>query len=195
MKECFDEAFRGECERIGYPIVRRDTEELLVSLLRRYRPRRVLEIGTCVGYSACAMLAAAPEPTLVTVESVEEKWRKAKENFARYGFSERVLAILGDCREVVPALDREFDFVFLDGPKGQYLALFPYIKDLLAPGGVLVADNTDFHGIAAAEEVPRRDRTVRKNLRGFLSALREDADFSTEFFGTGDGVAVSVKRK
>lgn len=194
MKECFDEAFRAECERIGYPIVRRDTEELLVSLLRTYRPRRILEIGTCVGYSACAILAATPDSALVTVESVEEKWRAAKENFARFGFSERVLAICGDCREVVPALDREFDFVFLDGPKGQYAALYPYVKDLLAPGGVLVADNTDFHGIAGAENVPRRDRTVRKNLREFLAVLREDPDFSSEFSEIGDGVAVGVKK-
>lgn len=194
MKECFDEAFRVECERIGYPIVRRDTEELLVSLLRTYRPRRILEIGTCVGYSACAILAATPDSALVTVESVEEKWRAAKKNFARFGFSERVLAIWGDCREVVPALDREFDFVFLDGPKGQYLALYPYIKDLLAQGGVLVADNMDFHGIAGAENVPRRDRTVRKNLREFLAVLREDLDFSSEFSEVGDGVAVGVKK-
>ena len=195
MKACFDEAFRRECERIGYPIVLRDTEELLVSLLREKCPKKLLEIGTCIGYSGCLFLSVLPEAQLVTVEIEEEKWRRAKENFAARGYASRVLAILGDCREVVPALSRRFDLIFLDGPKGQYAALLPYLEDLLEDGGMLVADNVCFHGVTAEGFTPpRRDRTVQKNLRQFSAALRADPLLETEFFGTGDGVSVSLKK-
>lgn len=187
--------FRRRCEAAGYPVIRPAVERELVRLLAVHRPARMLEIGTCVGYSGCVQLAASTG-RLTTVEAREEHYFAAREAFARLGFAARVQAILGDCREVVPLLTQSFDWIFLDGPKGQYGNLYPYLKSLLLPGGVLIADNTDFHGLVQeGAEAPRRERTHQVNLRRFRETWSADADFSVRWLSVGDGLGVGVKRK
>ena len=188
------EAFRRACERAGYPIIRRETEARIRAILEKLQPPRILEIGTCVGYSGCVMLSSC-RGFLTTVEIDEQKYLAAGENFRKYGDPGRVFRILGDCREVVPLLDRNFEAIFLDGPKGQYPNLLPYLSDLLVPGGVLLADNTEFHGmVSGTGPVERRERTHRANLRKFAEMLRADPQFQTVFYTDGDGMTVSYKR-
>ena len=187
------ESFRRSCEAEGLPIIRRDTEQKLRELIGEKQPRRILEIGTCVGYSGLVLLSCC-EGRLTTVEIREEHYRRAKQVFSEAGVSERVFAILGDCRDVVPNLTQHFDAVFLDGPKGQYLHLWPYLRDLLDPGGMLIADNVDFHGTVHPDvAVPHRDRTRQVNLLRFRDAVFRDPKVKTQYFAIGDGLTVSVR--
>ena len=91
----------------------------------------------------------------------------------------------------------EFDFIFLDGPKRQYIDFLPYLKDMLAPGGILLSDNVLFHGFV--EGLPRLTRKHRAygiatHMNKFLDELMADNDFESVILEIGDGVALSVKK-
>ena len=91
---------------------------------------------------------------------------------------------------------KKYDFIFLDGPKGQYIRYFPILKELLNVNGYLVADNVYFHGMVKMEgKIPHKHRSIVNNLRKFIDAISTDKDFETKIFEIGDGISVSKKIK
>ena len=103
------------CEN-GVPIMLADTENLLRTIVGIKKPKRILEIGTAIGYSGSVMLQTCPEAKLFTVEMDERMIDLATENFLNNGVFDRVTFFKGDAREIVHKMTGEFDFVFLDGP-------------------------------------------------------------------------------
>lgn len=178
------------------PIVSRDTEQLLVTLLALKKPKRVLEIGTAVGYSALLMAENLPEgSSVVTVERYKKHADIAVDNVFRAGFEGKIKVIEGEAAEVLSWLDSGFDFVFLDAAKGQYIEFLPEILRLLETGGVLVSDNILFHGMTGDDaNVVRRKITIVKRLREYLEAITHSPRLETALLPVGDGVAVSVKK-
>ncbi len=178
------------------PIMLDDTRELLYKVVYECQPKRILEIGTAIGYSGIVMLSASPSATLNTVELSESSAFLARGNFNKWGMSERVNIFVGDAREIVPQLTGNYDFVFLDGPKGQYEAFFPYLTELLVVGGTLVCDNVLYKGLV--EHVPENKRhkhiTVARNMRAFLDDITTNKRYETKLYRIGDGVTVSVKK-
>ena len=179
------------------PIIRKDTQRLLAVLLAMTRPKRILEIGTGVGFSAMFMAEHADVlKDLVTIENYPPRIEKAKEVFAESAFPIRLIE--GDAGEVLFSLPRErFQFVLMDGPKGQYPHLLPEVKRLMTPGAVLVSDNVlqDGDVLESRFAVTRRDRTIHERMREYLRLLMEDKDLATTILPIGDGVAVSVMRE
>ena len=178
------------------PVMLDDTKQLLFDEVRQRLPRRILEIGTAIGYSGIVMLSASPEATLNTVELSERSAALARENFRERGMLDRVNIFIGDAREIVPQLTGSYDFIFMDGPKGQYETFFPYLTELLTVGGALVCDNVLYKGLV--EHVPDDKRhkhiTVARNMRAFLQDITADPRFDTELHRVGDGVTVSTKK-
>ena len=179
------------------PVMLDDTKELLYQTVKERQPRRILEIGTAIGYSGIVMLSASSGATLNTIEFNESTAEMAKRNFAEFGLSNRVNIFVGDAREIVPILTGSYDFIFLDGPKGQYETFFPYLTDLLEVGGTLVCDNVLYKGLV--EHVPDDKRhkhiTVARNMRAFLDDITTSDRYDTKLHRIGDGVTVSVKIK
>ena len=177
------------------PVMLDDTKELLFNTVKERQPRRILEIGTAIGYSGIVMLSASEHATLNTVELNEQTANMARANFAEFGMTDRVNVFVGDAREIVPQLTGSYDFIFLDGPKGQYEVFFPYLTDLLEVGGVLVCDNVLYKGLV--EHVPENKRhkhiTVARNMRAFLDDITTNTRYSTILHRIGDGVTVSTK--
>ncbi len=177
------------------PVMVEETRRLLFETVRAARPSRILEIGTAIGYSGIVMLTAAPTATLNTLEMNETSAAIARDNFAAAGMSERVNIFVGDARETVPLLTGRYDFIFLDGPKGQYITFFPYLDSLLTVGGTLVCDNVLYKGLV--EHIPDDPRhkhiTVARNMRAFLDRLTADSRYRTTLHRIGDGVTVSYK--
>ena len=196
---CSDALRQLEQEAIagGVPIIRKDTQRLLKVLLSVHRPRRILEIGTGVGFSAMFFAEYATGLTdLVTIENFSPRIEKAKKVFEHSPAPIRLIE--GDVREVLPTLPKErFDFVLMDGPKGQYPLLLSEVKRCIAPGGVLFSDNVlqDGDVLESRFEVTRRDRTIHERMREYLLMLMRDRDFTTTILPVGDGVALSVMRK
>ncbi len=179
------------------PVMLDDTRQLLFDVVSRCRPKRILEIGTAIGYSGIIMLTASPLATLNTIELDEQVANIARQNFQKAEMSDRVNLFVGDAREIVTLLTGSYDFIFMDGPKGQYEVFLPYLTEVLKVGGTLVCDNVLYKGLA--ENVPENKRhkhiTVARNMHAFLQDITTNQRYRTQLYRTGDGVSVSVKLK
>ncbi len=187
---------RAQAKAAGIPVADDLTLQYLLVLLRAAQPKKILEIGTAVGLSGSAALLALPNARLTTIEIEEDSYLRAKENFAFFGVENRVNAYLGDAGEIIAAMPREmngtFDFIFLDGPKAQYLKYLPDLKRLLRKGGALFSDDVLLYGWVDGE-APHKRRMLIEKLREYLSAICADEELTTSILNIGDGVAVSVK--
>ena len=179
------------------PVMLDDTRQLLFDVVSRCRPKRILEIGTAIGYSGIIMLTASPLATLNTIELDEQVANIARQSFQKAEMSDRVNLFVGDAREIVTLLTGSYDFIFMDGPKGQYEVFLPYLTEVLEVGGTLVCDNVLYKGLA--ENVPENKRhkhiTVARNMHAFLQDITTNQRYRTQLYRTGDGVSVSVKLK
>lgn len=179
------------------PIIRKEMQSFLKLLLAMQKPKRILEVGTAVGFSAILMAEYNPYPCeIVTIENYEKRIPIARENFARAGKEKQITLIEGDATEVLKTLDEPFDMIFMDAAKGQYINFMPDIIRLLKKDGVLVSDNVLQDGdiIESHFVVTRRNRTIHKRMREYLYELTHREDLVTAVLPIGDGITVSSKR-
>ena len=177
------------------PIIRKDMQAYMKFLLRQCKPKKILEVGTAIGFSALLMSEYAPEAKITTIENYEKRIPIARENFAKFGRDDRITLIEGDAMEVLPTLDDTYDFIFMDAAKGQYINFLPQIMRLLSKGGLLVSDNVLQDGdiIESKYAVVRRDRNIHTRMRDYLYELKHMDGLTTAILPVGDGVTVSVK--
>lgn len=176
------------------PVLLEDTAKLLFSVVFNLQPKKMLEIGTAIGYSGTLLLNAT-KGSLTTIENFEDNYQLAIKHFESAGLKDRVIPIFDDAYNAIVQLSQnneKFDFIFLDGPKGQYIKYLPILKSMLNDGGVLFADNVHFKGMVFWEGIiPHRKRTIVVNLRKYLEAVKTDKDFDSVELDVGDGVTVS----
>lgn len=180
------------------PIIRKEMQSFLKLLLAMQKPKRILEVGTAVGFSAILMAEYDPEACeITTIENYEKRIPIAKENFKRAGKEDQITLIEGDAAEVLKQLSEPYDMVFMDAAKGQYIHFMPDILRLLKTGGVLVSDNVLQDGdiIESHFAVIRRNRTIYKRMREYLYELTHRDDLVTAVLPIGDGITVSTKIK
>ena len=178
------------------PIIRKEMQSFLKLLLAMQKPKRILEVGTAVGFSAILMAEYNPYPCeLVTIENYEKRIPIARENFVRAGKENQITLIEGDATEVLKTLEEPFDMIFMDAAKGQYINFMPDILRLLKKDGVLVSDNVLQDGdiIESHFIVTRRNRTIHKRMREYLYELTHRDDLTTAVLPIGDGITVSTK--
>ena len=178
------------------PIIRKEMQSFLKLLLAMQKPKRILEVGTAVGFSAILMAEYNPYPCeIVTIENYEKRIPIARENFVRAGKENQITLIEGDATEVLKTLDEPFDMIFMDAAKGQYINFMPDILRLLKKDGVLVSDNVLQDGdiIESHFVVTRRNRTIHKRMREYLYELTHREDLVTAVLPIGDGITVSTK--
>lgn len=179
----------------GVPISQPESIRLLEIIIKIANAKRILEVGSAIGYSAIRM-SKATGGEVTTIELSDEMADIAEENIKKAGLSDKITLIRGDGREVIPEIEGEFDLIFIDAAKGQYQEFFNEAKRLLKVGGILVSDNVLFKGMTATDElVIRRKITIVKRLREYLTMLKENKDFATALLPIGDGVAISIKEK
>lgn len=186
---------RAKAEEI--PVIRREMQSFLKFMMEYAKPKRILEVGTAVGFSALLMCEYNPVPCeLVTIENYGKRIPIAQENIKNAGKEQQIRLIYGDAMEVLPTLTGSFDFIFMDAAKGQYIHFLPQILRLMAPGAVLVSDNVLQEGdlMESHFAVERRNRTIYKRMRDYLYELKHKEELVTAILPLGDGVAVSVKR-
>ena len=191
------ETVEREALATSVPIIRREMQSFLKTLLLIQKPMRILEVGTAVGFSALLMSEYAPEGCrITTIENYEKRIPAALENFRRAGKEEKITLIEGDAAEVLKTLEGPYDFIFMDAAKGQYIHYLPEVLRLLPEGGVLVSDNVmqDGEVIESRFAVERRNRTIHARMREYLYELKHNDALVTSIIPLGDGAAVSVKR-
>ena len=181
------------------PILTEAARPLYLRTVREASPRRILEIGTAIGYSAMLALREVPGAEIVTMERDAALFDAARSFLRRAGYAERATLLSGEAEKLLPTLSGPFDFVFIDAAKSRYPDFWLGVQPLLAPRAVVAADNVLFRGLVegeGSEEWPKHSyRTMVLQLREYLRLVRSAPDFQTEVFPEGDGMAVSRRNE
>lgn len=178
------------------PIVRTEMQSFLRFLMKMKQPKRILEVGTAIGFSALLMSEYAPgDCKITTIEKYEKRIPLALENFKKAGKEETITLLQGDALEILPTLKEKYDFIFMDAAKGQYINFLPDILRLLVKDGLLVSDNVlqDGDVLESRFAVTRRNRTIHSRMRDYLYTLKHTEELTTAIIPLGDGVALSIR--
>ena len=178
----------------GEPVLREKSFELLLETVKNKKPKRILEIGVNRGLSGIAMLLVSEDSQLSGIEIDEEKIAIAKNNYVEFGVENRAKIFQGDASEIIPILTGNYDFIFLDGPKGHYFEYLPFLLDSLNKGGILFADNVLFRGfIGENVKAPHRHNTIKRSMENFLHTITNSKDLKTQIYQMEDGVSITEK--
>ena len=180
----------------GLPLVYPDTGALLHTLARASGARRILEIGTAIGYSTLWMATALPaDGAVITMECDARRAARARDHFAAAGYADRISVIAGDATRFLHKVGGPFDLVFQDSDKKLYEPMLDRLIDLLRPGGLLIADNILWNGEVIPGYVANRKYSEEDTaaIVSFSRRLAGDSRLYTSFLQVGDGVSVSVK--
>ncbi|MGO4987965.1 MAG: O-methyltransferase [Gallicola sp.] len=176
------------------PIIEPEVARFLETLVKMKKPKKILEIGTAIGYSALIMYKAQPDCHITTIEIKDEMYYKAIENFQKADAREHIHSICGDGLEAVRFLEGPFDFVFLDAAKGHYKEYFDEALLRLNSGGVILSDNILFRGMVASDDlVEHRKITIVRRLREYLTYITNLEGVSTSIIPLDDGMAITIK--
>ncbi|BDR80648.1 O-methyltransferase [Clostridium tetani] len=177
------------------PIIHKEVGRFLEVLINIKKPKRILELGTAIGYSAILMEKASQgKSSITTIERDRDMVALANENIKKSGYEEKIKIVEGDCLEVLLKIDEKFDLIFMDAGKGHYNHFFPECLRLLGDNGVIVGDNVLFRGMVASDHlVKRRKITIVKRMRKFLDMVSQE-EFLTSIIPMGDGLALITRR-
>jgi predicted O-methyltransferase YrrM len=183
------EALAGRDVPISDPEVGR-----LLSILARARAsRRILEVGTAIGYGTLCLARGAPEARVLTIDSDPERLETARRFLERAGVLERVELLQGAALDVIPRIDGPFDLVYLDAVKTEYRRYLDLLLPKMAIGGLVVADNLLWKGLVASPpDEPDRDADA---LRAFDGYLMIHPQLEAVVLPLGDGVGLAVKTR
>lgn len=190
------DAVAAEGHAAGLPIVDPATGALLHALVRSTGARRILEIGTAIGYSTLWMATALPpDGALITMERDAARADRARAHVAAAGLADRVTVMVGDAGRYLHKVAGPFDLIFQDGDKTQYEAMLDRLMALVRPGGTIVTDNTLWSGevVPGFVDAPRKNPTDTEAIRAYNQRLASDPRLFTTIVPVGDGVAVCVR--
>lgn len=179
------------------PIIRKEMASFLKTFLPVINPMNILEVGTAIGYSAILMSDnVSPDCRITTIENYDKRIPIAKNNFRRAGKSHQITLLEGDATEILKTLDGEYDFIFMDAAKAQYINILPDILRLLKRGGVLITDNVLQEGeiVEPRFGIVRRNRTIYDRMREYLYAVTHSENLVSSVLPIGDGITLSYKK-
>lgn len=176
------------------PIMLDDGIEFLTNYIVENKINTVLEIGTAIGYSAIMMALANPNLTVTTIERDEKRYLEALKNIKKLNLENRITLIFNDALDV--NIEGKYDLIFIDAAKAQSIKFFEKFERNLNPGGVIVTDNLEFHGLVKKKEEEIESRNLRalvRKVKEYINFLKANDRYETEFLSIGDGISVSKK--
>nr|WP_249305923.1 O-methyltransferase [Lederbergia citrea] len=180
------------------PIMEPTGIETMLQIMKIQAPKRILEIGTAIGYSALRMVDAIPGSIVVTMELDEERVGQAQNNIKQFGMENRVTVLHGNALDLYKeaAENGPYDAIFIDAAKGQYVKFFELYERLLSNKGCIYSDNVLFKGLVAMDnsEENKRRASVAEKLKVYNQWLMDNKSFDTVIIPAGDGLAISRKR-
>lgn len=171
--------------------------ETVLQILRLFQPKRILEIGTAIGYSAIRMAEAIPDAVIVTIEKDEQRYEEARKNIAVRGLSGRIRVMCADALEAAYELENEprFDVLFIDAAKSKYKMFFETFAPLLNERAVVISDNVLFRGYVCQDFAEnKRLKKIVEKIAQYNDWLVSHPDFITTILPIGDGIAISIKK-
>jgi predicted O-methyltransferase YrrM len=173
-------------------VVDDDVSRALYVLARLTQARRILEIGTSIGYSTVSIAKAIKgyDGKILTIEYDQHVARQAMKNFERAGVAQNIEVKIGDAREIVPRIREQFDLIFQDvGDKKLYPLLFDDCVRLLKPGGLLLAEDTLF----PVMELDSKGAHFVAPIQTFNEMVADNSFLESTIVPIGDGLTIAVK--
>lgn len=190
------ESLRHYATQNYVPIIRPETERILCSIVEERKPKRILELGSAIGYSAISLSRfMADDGIIITVERDGDRASMARDNIAEADLQGKVRLIEDDALTLLQSMDRPVDLIFLDADKSHYIDYYEDCLRLLNKGGIIFADNVLFAGLVEKEgEAARKHRTIVNNLRLFISTVKSDERVTSRLVKTEDGILIIEKK-
>ena len=176
------------------PIMQKDGIEFLTNYIKENNIKNILEIGTAIGYSSIKMALVSDDIKVTTIERDVDRYDLAIKNINDFNLSDRINVILDDALNV--NLDSEYDLIFIDAAKSQYIKFFNKFDKNLKKGGVIVSDNLSFHGLVEDETKTnnRNTRQLVRKIKKYIEFLKSNPNYDTTMYNLGDGVSISIKK-
>lgn len=188
----------NEAKAAGVPVIRKEMENFLKVMLAVKKPTGILEVGAAVGYSSILMsMNVDSDCHITTIENYDIRIEQARHNIARAGKESQITLLEGDAMNILKDLpSQEYDFVFMDAAKAQYINFLPEVLRVMKTSAVLISDNVLQEGSIAESRyaVTRRDRTIHARMREYMYELTHMNELITSIVPIGDGITMSVKR-
>ena len=174
------------------PIIMDDTLDVISKILKEKNPKRILEIGTAVGYSAICFSEYLTEGGIIdTIERDEERISEAKINFEKVEVQNKIILHPGDAVEILLTLDEKYDIVFIDAAKGKYPFFLKEALRMINKDGIIIADNVLYKGYVMSDYNKHKQRTAVRNLREYIKETTENPMLDTKILEVGDGLAIT----
>ncbi|MHB9013828.1 MAG: O-methyltransferase [Ignavibacteriaceae bacterium] len=181
-------------EKNSVPILSKDSARLLEILISMTEPKRVLELGTAIAYSSIIIARSLKKKGILhTIEKSQDNIKLAKENISKAGLNDKIILMEGNAFDVMPRLDKKYDFIFLDADKRDYKRLFDYCLILLKKDGIIFVDNLLWKGYAASPRVPADQKNSTKDIREFNKIFTSQKSLTTTILPVGDGIGLGIK--
>ncbi len=175
------------------PITKDDTLTFLLETINKNNSKQILEIGTAIGFGCITMAENSNCEHVDTLEIDKTRFDIANNNIKSKNLQNKISTHLVDAKEYLSNCNKKYDFVYLDGPKGQYINYLPLIVKLLNPNGIIFADNLNFHGMVTGEiPVTKGCRAMIKGLKNYINEITTNPIYESEIYtNIGDGVGVT----
>ena len=174
------------------PIMTEGGINYLMKFIKKNNIKRILEVGTAIGYSAIMMCSVDEDIHVTTIERDEKRYLEALKNIKKANYEDRIDLIYKDALEV--NLNEEYDLIFIDAAKAQNRNFFERFEKNLSEDGIIITDNMNFHGLVNKDLESIESRNLRqlvRKVKEYREYLENNKMFTTEFFDIGDGIAVS----
>lgn len=185
-----------DANKRGVPIIPHETVAFMQFLLGQIKPQQILEIGTAIGFSASLMSQyVGADGHVTTIDRFDKMINEAKETFRFLEIEDKITLLEGQAADILPTLEGQYDFIFMDSAKAKYIEFLPECLRLLKKEGVLMVDDV-FQGgtiLQDEKEIPRGKRGIHKKLNQFLDTINQNPDLTTSLVPLGDGIALITK--
>lgn len=174
------------------PIMLKDGINFLTDYIKKNNVKKILEIGCAIGYSSIKMALVDESITVTTIERDNIRYNEAIKNINKFNLNNRINVILDDAFNV--ELTEQYDLIFIDAAKSQYIKFFEKFKKNLKQDGTIISDNLEFHGLVRETNIKNRNtRQLVRKINEYVSFLKENKEFNTEFISIGDGIGISKR--
>lgn len=189
---------REEAEEAHVPIILRETEMFLGTFVPLITPKKILEIGAAIGYSALYFSYLLPEATVLSVERDDEMWEQAKLNITEHSKKDNIFVAHSDAVEFLEMLQHDnewksepFDLIFIDAAKSHYREFFDLVLPITKEGSFIICDNILMKGMTSDNEMNKKHKTSIKKMRSFVDYICDIPNTDTKILSIGDGISIT----